>query len=126
MTRCRHFNGIQHDECLAGVAYRDVRDATARPYHCLPCLGKGGCATVCELRSPLTPEELAEEERGMLEAVRRVGLAREAILVATAGEVRTTGETACPICSGTLKYSVASNGHIFAACVTERCVQWME
>jgi hypothetical protein len=33
----------------------------------------------------------------------------------------------CPLCGGTLRYSVASyNGHMMASCTTEGCASWME
>jgi hypothetical protein len=34
---------------------------------------------------------------------------------------------ACPICKGTLHYSVASvNGHLWGRCATDGCVSWMQ
>ena len=37
------------------------------------------------------------------------------------------GEMQCPICKGTLCYSVASiNGHIWGKCKTDGCVSWMQ
>lgn len=37
------------------------------------------------------------------------------------------GEVQCPVCDGTLRFSVASvNGHMHAACITTGCVRWME
>jgi hypothetical protein len=37
------------------------------------------------------------------------------------------GETKCPNCEGTIKYSVASvNGHMWGSCSTEGCAKWME
>lgn len=37
------------------------------------------------------------------------------------------GKTACPICSGELRYSRAGyNGHVHAKCSTDGCVAWME
>ena len=36
-------------------------------------------------------------------------------------------EMTCPICSGRLRYSVASvNGHVWGRCETDGCVTWME
>lgn len=38
-----------------------------------------------------------------------------------------SGQMECPICKGTLKYSVAGvNGHVWGACTTEGCVRWMQ
>lgn len=33
--------------------------------------------------------------------------------------VRVQGEIPCPVCGKTLRYSIASNGHIHAACETK-------
>lgn len=69
---CRHFNGIQHDTCKAGVRYDAVRDESARPYR-FPCLDTGkGCPDTCTARSLLTQEEHAEKEREMRAAVARM------------------------------------------------------
>lgn len=36
------------------------------------------------------------------------------------------GKIECPKCKGVLSYSVAkSNGHLWGACETENCLQWM-
>lgn len=38
----------------------------------------------------------------------------------------TEGTIECPVCKGTLHYSISSyNGHIWGACETEKCLQWM-
>ena len=55
----------------------------------------------------------------------RIGNARAAIMAETMG-LRTAGIMPCPSCDGQLKYSVASNGHVWGACTTEGCTQWME
>lgn len=37
------------------------------------------------------------------------------------------GQIVCPICKQTLRYSVAGyNGHLWGACETNGCVQWMQ
>jgi len=36
------------------------------------------------------------------------------------------GSITCPVCQGTLSYSVAGgNGHIWGKCATEGCIRWL-
>jgi len=53
---CKHFNGVQNDECDAGVRYSDVKD---KPF-ALPCLPSRirKCRTVCPNREYPTQEEV--------------------------------------------------------------------
>jgi hypothetical protein len=62
--KCRHFNGIQHKACEAGVPYERVRDASQPGPYRWPCLDTGrGTGGECQARSLLTQEEHAEHER---------------------------------------------------------------
>ena len=63
--QCRHFNGIQHDTCEAGVPYLSVRDDSAPGPYRWPCLdvGRGLASTICPKQSLLTKEEKEEWER---------------------------------------------------------------
>lgn len=37
------------------------------------------------------------------------------------------GAIECPVCKGTLRYSIArANGHIHAACQTKDCLRWIQ
>ena len=134
---CRHFNGVQHDCCEAGVNYRGLagepRDGCMTRIPCLPIHEpKHGSMAACALRSLHTPEEaerMVTESEASME--RHLGVFRLAHNDAKAkGLKRGNGghsEMTCPICSGTLRYAVASvNGHMHAQCVTNGCVQWME
>lgn len=69
-TKCRHFTGIQHDECEAGVNYISVRDSNL-PLDAgrFPCFGKGG---VCAKYERRTPEEIAETESKILDAIKHL------------------------------------------------------
>lgn len=64
--KCRHFNGIQHGKCEAGIVYLSVRDASGGGPYRWPCLSPGGkepATTTCPQRSLLTQEEHAAWER---------------------------------------------------------------
>jgi len=123
---CRHFNGLQHDTCEAGIPYESVKGGPG----CWPCLppfkGEQECSTVCASKLLPTPEELDERERQSRESLGRLIKARGAIVDATGDQRRTSGEIICPNCGGKLGYTVASNGHIWGACLTEGCARWME
>lgn len=119
---CVHFTGIQNQTCKAGVAYSSFD----RPG--LPCLKDFCKGHTCEHLHFPTAEEVAaqvafERTRMALDGVRQDMKAK--------GFRRGRGgqsELPCPVCTtGTLRYSVANcNGHIHAACTTQRCVSWMQ
>lgn len=56
----------------------------------------------------------------------KIPRARDAIILAAGSKRPTAGSTVCPICAGKLAYSIASNGHVHAQCLTQDCVRWME
>ena len=63
-ARCRHFNGIQHERCEAGVRYDDVRGDPEMTFaHCLPlpCWREHEGLMTCPKRSFPTVEEAKAE-----------------------------------------------------------------
>lgn len=122
---CRYFTGIQHATCEAGIAYSSVQDGPGC-YPCLPPFRERECSTTCEHKTLYTTEELINQEHEMAESLVRLMKAREAIFNATFGKRRIAGEIDCPNCGGKLKYTIASNGHIWGACSTDKCARWME
>jgi hypothetical protein len=86
-NKCRHFNGIQHGTCEAGIVYNDVRDASTRH---LPCFKDDGCSQNCQSVSFLSEQEVAEEA------------AREKAIAAAFLEEMVAGIT-CPHCHVTIE-----------------------
>lgn len=76
--KCRHFNGIQHECCRAGVRYKDVElMAEDHPRRRLPCAEfslphAARVPDTCPVRSLLTQEEHAEKARELDAAVDRM------------------------------------------------------
>lgn len=134
LATCKHFNGIQNDECRAGVAMRSVRDESAKPYRwpCVPSLSGGECATTCAKREFPTAAEVDAEEARFRRAMADTLMARKAIVDKIGpykkGHPGESGEMPCPVCgAGTLRYTRAAlNGHVWGACTTDNCVRWME
>lgn len=125
---CKHFTGVQNDTCSAGVAYDSVRRPAPGRLG-LPCFrDEAGGAAPCDRRAFPTPEEAEAAEQESERAIRRMAVARAAIVKETKGRRGVSGAIACPCCEGgTLSYSVASiNGHIWAVCTTNGCASWME
>lgn len=124
---CKHFTGVQHDACAAGVVYDAVRDDS--PEHPtfklrLPCFN---CDIPCASRVFPTPEEVAAEEARWAAAMERVATARAAIVTRHGKARGLAGDLSCPNCAdGTLRYSIAGNGHIHAACSTPDCCARLE
>lgn len=136
LTKCRHFNGISHKECDAGVVYEEVKEAPSpgKPMR-LPCFVEvmfSGPDLPCSSRS------IPTEDQALVIATERCDKAyRNAEAVGNAKEDARSkgfkkgsagrGEVPCIICSGTIRYTVAGlNGHMHAHCTTKGCVSWME
>lgn len=135
MTDCRHFTGIQHDCCEAGVNYDELRGPEELV---LPCKKVFVNVTYkdpakCDKFQTMTQEEaeldadesLAAQEKTMLcmraahDDAKRKGFGK-----GKGGH----DSFPCPTgCGGHLYYRVASiNGHMHAKCETPNCVSWME
>ena len=68
---CRHYSGLMHDTCEAGVAYASVKDGSKRGLEGYPCFKKNQCSERCASASFLSPEEVAQKEREVAESLRR-------------------------------------------------------
>jgi len=131
LSSCRHFNGVQHEKCEAGIAYEHADKTLAMP--CLPAHINGRAAWPCasfEIMSQADAEKEADERivtmnRGM--EVRRAAHADAKARGLGKGHGG-FGSLPCPGCGrGTLQYSVASyNGHMHGRCSTPGCASWME
>jgi hypothetical protein len=121
--KCLHFNGLQNNECKAGVNYKSLPE---RKWGSFICFGESkGCEKYCETGEPKVHADHALANKYFRETV----VARKAITDHTGGKRGTYGEINCPVCKGvkTLRFSVAGcNGHIHARCSTQDCVAWME
>ncbi len=78
----------------------------------------------------MVSRETPEEKSAFAESLKKIMMAREAIMKDADGQ-RSTGGTInpCPVCEkGKLFYSIAYNGHVHARCSTQEppCVSWME
>jgi hypothetical protein len=133
MNVCAHFNGIQHDACDAGVSYSAVREAgtESTPFR-FACFRDESNGLTCEkAHFPMREEAEAEKRADDAAFARHAQAHRAAHDDAKAkGYGRGHGGNSsliCPLCQGTLRYSVAAyNGHMHARCETTGCVSWME
>ncbi len=74
----------------------------------------------------LTLEQIEAKEKEFEEAMSNILFARAAIIEDAGGKRSVSGSVTCPKCAGTLRYSVAYNGHVHASCSTDGCLRWME
>lgn len=152
-ARCRHFNGVQNNRCEAGKCYEELGEKGHR-LPCLPLLVREGDKVAkCELYATFTAEEISEQ-MSQINEIRGVEIARAAVMdhlklrgLNKDPEVHAAdrdnlhrwytpqphywygaGRMPCPVCkNGVLSYSRAGvNGHIRAACSTDKCVRWVE
>lgn len=124
MNRCKHFNGIQNQKCEAGITY-DVFSDEFRLKH-LPCFKDTSNGKVCKESTFLSREDAIQEEDKSEVMLANLLIARKIIVEHSQGKKRVIGHIECPVCKGTLSYSVASNGHIHAQCRSGNCLSWME
>jgi hypothetical protein len=139
---CIHFTGIQHKACKLGYEY----DKLDRPLPCIrsykvhfskersgeqePCKH-----SACHDYLAPTPEQIAEHERLITEALERHAKAagpvsewRKAQGWSKNNRVAATGKVPCNACGkGEIHLSMAAyNGHVWGRCTTDGCVSWME
>jgi hypothetical protein len=136
LKTCKHFSGVQHKACKAGIKYADVEAAapplTGRHLPCLPNLKSGACEGECAKREFPTPEEVEAREQEIIRSISRTGTAIAAVVEKIGkwkkGMGDAQGQMPCPVCkTGTLGYSRSGyNGHIWGACSSPDCVRWMQ
>jgi hypothetical protein len=82
---CKHFNGIQHDTCESGVAYKQF---LYKNYDKFPCHPKpdGTLTGACPHFEFSTPEELEAEDRRLAESVKKWVEARVAHICPECGQ----------------------------------------
>lgn len=138
---CRHFTGImsradgsridlfskERGQCKAGVYYDTVLVKGVG----LPCFppSNGKPCPDCSKREAQTPEEIAQREAEIKEAVERfekTGPLVRRIKTEHKGK-DWQGVEECPICKGKLHMTHAAyNGHTWGKCETDDCVSWIE
>ena len=125
--KCRHFNGIQHKVCEAGVSY-DSLPRNERGGLVLPCI-QPECQFTCDKYEEPTPEEIAADEEWMrqrMEMHEKVAVVVAPIRKEYKGRSG-RGTITCPCCGGNLHWSISGyNGHMHGRCETEGCISWME
>ena len=122
--RCKHFTGVQHPTCKAGVRYNDFRAGIQEKGFpgWLPCMSTD---TDCDLREFPTDEEEAESEAAFAREFEFVAQARERITF-NLGHEPGHIDVECPKCGSVLHGSLAENGHTHGRCSRGGCLLWME
>lgn len=108
VKKCIHFDGVMNKHCKAGVEYATV---CAGPLM-FPCKQTGGS---CSKAQYPTREEAEAQELEMMKHAAQGLEMFAAALEHHEKTGRTQATIKCP-CGGTMRYAVASNGHIRAAC----------
>ena len=126
MQKCRHFLGIQHATCGAGLPLPKKCGGVCVPFALADTFAK---PSPCPGFALLTREEERAQDREVDALVAKINTARRAITDHTKGARSCGGRIACPVCKAagtTLTFTVAFNGHVHARCSTPECVTWME
>jgi hypothetical protein len=125
-NKCRHFTGVQHKTCSAGLSYSVVADIEGLgKFGCwnrLPCTGGNNEALDCPSLDRYTDSEVKQQ--------RAEADAKITLLMPLWGEVSSSpdrhGTFTCPICQQHGEWSKAYNGHSRGSCDTEGCLSWMQ
>jgi hypothetical protein len=115
-NKCKHFNGVQHIKCKAGVEYESIRDMSTIPPK-LPCLFDSGARPTCDKVCKLSPEEVEKGVKEFKELEHSIFGTFRAVKDHIAKTGKQKGKMECPSCGGDLEYAVSSyNGHLRARC----------
>lgn len=128
---CKHFTGIQHDECKLGVNYKALAGGVVGYGAHIPCTGRTSICkdpiAKCDKIETYTVEEEKAWKKELDEEFKFMNAAIKAIREHDkANQDKSPRLIECPKCKGDLRYSIAKlNGHIWGKCETEGCLQWM-
>jgi hypothetical protein len=131
---CKHFVGVQHALCGAGVHLRTLVGGPDLGWALrIPCFARNADAPLCNLRELPSQEEAERSEDEHEATLQKFSIAHKAAKADAKSKGLRMGHGGasrmpCPSgCDGELRYSVAScNGHMHAACTTKGCISWME
>ena len=128
---CKQFNGcLQNEECNAGVNYWQlVGEPKLGRAKRIPCVKKFNSSIACDKYEEPTQEEIDESEAWIQKRIEQIKLVNPLVseIKAEHGLTDAKGTKQCPVCDGTLHYTVSSvNGHVWGCCETEDCLRWME
>lgn len=121
---CKHYNGCgKHDQCAAGITYKDVVAPDLRGINAYPCFPDSVQPSLCHSRQMPTAEEIAAEDAELAAHCQQLFATRKTI-IATGLRF---GSVPCQRCSnGRVNFSIAPNGHVRASCTTRDCLTWIE
>lgn len=126
---CKHFNGIQHDKCGAGLNMRDVTGGDPFGWaKRMPCIASNACNIECKSYSEPTEQELKDYNDFVEKRIAEIEVVSPLLKLMKKRNPRGgSGTTDCPICKNNLHYSISpSNNHIHAKCETDGCIYIME
>ncbi len=123
---CVYYSGLSVKQCLEGIPYSDFFEGNPLAnIDLIPCFGRNN--RPCGKRRFPTEKEVREYEETVEAGTKGLIMAVDIIRKKHPSQRKGVGGSiACPVCGKTLKYSVASNGHIWGKCMTDGCLRWMQ
>lgn len=132
---CKHFTGIQYNQCSVGIIYRVLAFYNAAPEgwaRRLPCLWRnreeGGAIVPCRHYELPTEEELRERDKQFKQLLQVIDLITAAAKE-NGNKTEWTAEKICPTCGKKLviiSFEYGGKGKIRAQCETDDCINVME
>jgi len=121
LNRCIHYPRSWEDtHCAVGVDLDAIWDKSERPYRRICYSPKA--AIPCDKRELPTEADYEAYRQELENSLTRMVKIAEAI--GATGQKQ--GRIDCPCCNGVVGFSIASNGHMAAACSTDGCAKWSE
>ena len=132
-TKCRYFNGTAHNkECKAGINYRNLVGGPDFGWAARLCCVPDGPLrkepiVKCDKYNAFTDEEILQQEKEISEKISFIEKSFKEIRKISKEKNINVGFIPCPKCSKPLHFNIAKlNGHIWAKCESEGCMQWMQ
>jgi hypothetical protein len=132
-NKCRHFTGLCENHCKKGVNYQIFNQGEDHALGLkIPCITVGRSfehRNSCDYFNPFTKKELENQERVIEMEINKLKKALPLITEIKNKYQRQdwSGVEKCPVCGNDLYISHAgANGHVWASCKTENCIEFKE
>lgn len=125
-NKCKYYTGaIASKCCKADVNYRElVGGIDVGWLRRLPCVHTSlrKNQVICNQFVEMTDQDI-EEEKKELDKLEKASVK----VISNIRKLdKSYGLIDCPLCNGTIQFSVRSNGHVHAHCLNEGCLSIME
>lgn len=126
---CKHFTGIQCEECEAGLNMREVTGGDRFGWaKRMPCFSRNKSEITCKSYAEPTDKELQDKEDEWGKVIEKLTIVMPLVNDLKAKNPNGgSGVDKCPVCGSKFRYAISPhNNHMHAKCDTEGCIKFME